>query len=116
MKRLSTSPAPLRRAGPRAGGWSCTCSAILCGCTTELVFMLVLRRFWIHQSIRPITWGAAAVTCVSLTVFVVAGQPGGGQPTPISHRWLTAGLACCAVAAVLAVLARWGSPSQRAAV
>jgi len=23
---------------------------------TELVFMLVLRRVWIHQSIRPITW------------------------------------------------------------
>ena len=31
---------------------------------TELVFMLVLRRFWIHQSIRLITWGAAALTCV----------------------------------------------------
>src|SRR5690348_14392504 len=72
---------------------------------TELVFMLVLRRFWLHQSIRLITWGAAALTGVSLTVFVVAGQPGGGQPTPISHRWFTAGLACCAGAAVLAVLA-----------
>jgi drug/metabolite transporter (DMT)-like permease len=86
---------------------------------TELVFMLVLRRFWLHQSIRLITWGAAALTCVSLAVFVVAGQPGGGQPTPISHRWFTAGLACCACAAVLAVLAvlaRRGSPSQRAAL
>src|SRR6516164_11288941 len=41
---------------------------------TELVFMLVLRRFWIHQSIRPVTWGAAAVTCVGLTVFIAAGQ------------------------------------------
>jgi len=83
---------------------------------TELVFMLVLRRFWLHQSIRLITWGAAALTCVSLAVFVVAGQPGGGQPTPISHRWFTAGLACCAGAAVLAVVARWGSPSRRAAL
>ena len=26
---------------------------------TELVFMLVLRRVWVHQSIRPITWAAA---------------------------------------------------------
>ncbi len=41
---------------------------------TELVFMLVLRRFWIHQSIRLITWGAAAVTCVGLTVFIAAGS------------------------------------------
>ena len=83
---------------------------------TELVFMLILRRFWIHQSIRLITWGAAALTCVGLTVFIIAGQPGGGQPTPASHHWLSAGLACCAGAGVLAVLARWGSPSVRAAL
>ena len=80
---------------------------------TELVFMLVLRQFWIHQSIRPITWGAAAVTCVSLTVFVIAGQPGGGQPTPISHRWFTAGLACCAGADDLLVLGQAGVPLPR---
>ena len=76
--------------------------------------MLVLRRFWIHQSIRLVTWGAAALTCVSLTVFIAAGQPGGGNPTPTSQHWFTAGLACCAGAGVLAVLARWGSPGLRA--
>jgi len=76
----------------------------------------VLRRFWIHQAIRPITWGAAALTCVSLTVFIVMSEPRGGQPNPISRHWITAGLACCAVAAVLAVLARWGSPARRAAL
>jgi drug/metabolite transporter (DMT)-like permease len=83
---------------------------------TELVFMLVLRRFWIHQAIRPVTWGAAALTCVSLTVFIIMSEPRGGQPNPISQHWITAGLACCAVAAVLAVLARWGSPVRRAAL
>ena len=83
---------------------------------TELVFMLVLRRVWIGQSIRPVTWWAAAVTCVGLTVFIAAGQPGGGQPTPTSQHWFTAGLACCAGAGVLAVAARWGSPSVRAAL
>src|SRR5580704_17486995 len=83
---------------------------------TELVFMLLLRRVWIHQSIRPITWAAATVTCVGLTVFIAAGQPGGGQSTPARSHWFTAGLACCAAAAVLAVLARWGSPSLRAAL
>jgi drug/metabolite transporter (DMT)-like permease len=83
---------------------------------TELIFMLVLRRFWIHQSIRMITWGAAALTCVSLTVFIVMSEPRGGQPNPVGRHWLTAGLACCAVAAVLALLARWGSPGRRAAL
>ena len=83
---------------------------------TELVFMLLLRRFWIHQSIRLVTWVAAAVTCAGLTVFVIAGQPGGGEPTPTSKHWFTAGLACCACAGVLAIVARWGSPSLRAAL
>jgi drug/metabolite transporter (DMT)-like permease len=83
---------------------------------TELVFMLVLRRFWIRQSIRPVTWGAAALTCAGLTMFVVAGQPGGGQATPASHHWLSAGLACCACAGVLALAGRRGSPSLRAAL
>ena len=83
---------------------------------TELVFMLLLRRVWIHQSIRPVTWAAATLTCVGLAVFIAAGQPGGGQSTPTSRHWFTAGLACCAAAAVLAVLARWGSPSLRAAL
>jgi drug/metabolite transporter (DMT)-like permease len=81
---------------------------------TELVFMLLLRRFWIRQSIRAVTWVAAAVTCVGLTVFVIAGQPGGGQPTPTGKHWFTAGLACCACTGILAVMARWGSPSLRA--
>jgi drug/metabolite transporter (DMT)-like permease len=83
---------------------------------TELVFMLLLRQVWIHQSIRPVTWAAAMVTCVGLAVFIAAGQPGGGEPTPTSGHWFAAALACCATAAVLAVLARWGSPSLRAAL
>ena len=83
---------------------------------TELVFMLVLRRFWIRQSIRQVTWGAAAVTCVSLAVFVVAAEPRGGNPTATSHHWLAALLACCAGAGVLAILARWGSAGLRAAL
>jgi drug/metabolite transporter (DMT)-like permease len=82
---------------------------------TELVFMLVLRRFWIHQSIHLVTWGAAALTCVSLTVFIAAGEPGGGQPTPTGQHWFSAGVACCAGAGILAVLARRGSPGLRAA-
>jgi hypothetical protein len=83
---------------------------------TELVFMLVLRQFWIHQSIRLITWGAAAVTCASLAVFILSSEPRGGQPNAVSKHWFVAGLACCAAAGLLALLARWGSPGVRAAL
>jgi drug/metabolite transporter (DMT)-like permease len=83
---------------------------------TELVFVLVLRRFWVHQSIRPITWGAAALTCIGLAVFISAAEPRGGQSTPVSHHWLTALLACGVGAAIMAGLAQWGSPSRRAAL
>ncbi len=83
---------------------------------TELIFALVLRRFWIHQSILLVTWGGAALTCVGLAVFLVAGEPRGGQATPASHHWIAAGATCVAGTAVLAALAQWGSPGRRAAL
>ncbi len=83
---------------------------------TELIFALMLRRFWIHQSILLVTWGGGVLTCVGLAVFLVAGEPQGGQPTPVSHHWIAAGLACSAGAAALVALAQWGSPSRRAAL
>ncbi len=82
---------------------------------TELIFALVLRQFWLHQSILTITWGGAALTCVGLGVFIVAGEPRGGRPTPTSHHWIVAAVACGAAAAVLAALAQRGSPNWRAA-
>ena len=83
---------------------------------TELIFALVLRRFWIHQSILLVTWGGGALACAGLAVFLVAAEPRGGQPTPTSHHWIAAAAACIAGAAVLAVLAQWGSPGRRAAL
>ena len=46
---------------------------------TELVFALVLRRLWIHQQIRTVTWWAAAITCGSLALFVAVSEPTGGH-------------------------------------
>jgi len=83
---------------------------------TELVFALVLRWVWIHQSIRPAAWGGAALTCVSLAVFVTAAEPRGGHNTPTSGHWTAAIVASAAAVAILAVLARWGSPGRRAAL
>ena len=51
---------------------------------TELVFALVLRQFWIHQSIRAVTWWAAAATCAGLAVFLATSEPQGGRVFPAS--------------------------------
>ena len=49
---------------------------------TELAFALVLRWLWLHQSIRPITWWAAVLTCLSLTLFIAMAEPSFGAPCP----------------------------------
>jgi drug/metabolite transporter (DMT)-like permease len=81
---------------------------------SELVFALVLRRFWIHQLIRPLTWAAAAATCAGLAVFIVAGEPQGGHPTPTSSHWIVTIVICAAGAGLLVALAQRGSPGWRA--
>ncbi len=83
---------------------------------TELVFALVLRRVWINQPIRSVTWWAAAVTCASLGVFLVAAEPQGGNPVPASHAWLSAGTATVGAAAALVLLGSRGHPARRAAL
>ena len=83
---------------------------------TELIFALLLRQFSLHQSIRPIAWGGGLLTCAGLAVFLVAGEPRGGRPTPTSHHWIVAAASCTVAAAALAALARWGSPGRRAAL
>jgi hypothetical protein len=83
---------------------------------TELVFALVLRRAWLRQSIRPVTWWAAGVTCASLAVFLATAEPKGGHPYPDSHVWITACAVVVGGAAVLALLGTRGPPARRAAL
>ena len=82
---------------------------------TELVFALVLRRLWLHQQIRDITWWAAAVTCGSLALFVAVSEPTGGHAQPTSSAWIGATVATGGAAAILALLGRSGSAVRRAA-
>jgi drug/metabolite transporter (DMT)-like permease len=82
---------------------------------TELVFALVLRRLWIHQQIRDITWWAAAITCGSLALFVAVSEPTGGNVQPTSSAWIGASAATGGAAAILALVGRSGSPARRAA-
>ena len=82
---------------------------------TELVFALVLRWLWLHQSIRPVTWWAAVLTCISLALFIAMAEPSGGSALPTSGAWVSATAAVAGTATVLALLGLRGSPARRAA-
>jgi drug/metabolite transporter (DMT)-like permease len=83
---------------------------------TELVFALLLRRFWIRQHIRAVTWLAAAATCIGLAVFLASSEPQGGRALPAGHVWLSAIGTTVGAAVVLMLLATRGSPARRAAL
>jgi hypothetical protein len=85
---------------------------------TELVFALVLRSVWIHQTIRAVTWWSAGVTCLALAVFLITAEPSGGSALPTSGTWVSAAVATVGGVALLALLGwRWqGSPGRRAAL
>ncbi len=83
---------------------------------TELVFALLLRRFWVHQHIAKMAWTAALITCGALTVFLAAADPHGGHLRPDVTDWASALAVFGGAVAVLAVGARWGSPARRAAL
>jgi drug/metabolite transporter (DMT)-like permease len=83
---------------------------------TELVFVLVLRRVWIHQDVARAAWAAVLVVCVALGVFLAAAEPSGGHPGAQTARWLSAVLVFGGAIAGLALVGRHGSPTRRAAV
>ena len=85
---------------------------------TELVFALVLRSVWVHQTIRTVTWWSAGVTCVALAVFIAVAEPSGGSALPTSGVWVSAAAATVGCVALLALLGwRWrGSAGRRAAL
>jgi hypothetical protein len=83
---------------------------------TELVFVLVLRRMWIHQDVAAAAWASVLVVCLALAVFLIAAEPTGGQSAPQTKEWLSAGLVFGGAIAVLVVLAQAGPPRRRAAV
>jgi drug/metabolite transporter (DMT)-like permease len=82
---------------------------------TELVFVLLLRRIWIHQDVTATAWASVLAVCLALAVFLIAAEPTGGQPTPQTRQWLSAGLVLGVTIAVLAALGRTGPPGRRAA-
>jgi hypothetical protein len=83
---------------------------------TELVFVLVLRRLWIHQHVRAVAWWSAAVTCVSLSVFLAMAEPQGGGSVASAHTWVSATVGTVGAAALLTALGLRGSSTRRAAL
>ncbi len=81
---------------------------------TELVFALVLRRLWIHQQIRNLTWWAGALTWCSRALRCRV-RADGGHAEPTSSAWIGASVATGGAAVILALVGRRGSPVRRAA-
>jgi hypothetical protein len=82
---------------------------------SELVFVLVIRRLVMHWPVRTAAWGAAALVCVSLSLFLVAAEPRGGHPTPTPSAWLWALVATGGVVVAAVLLGGRRSPIRRAA-
>jgi hypothetical protein len=82
----------------------------------ELVFALVLRRFWVRQHIAKMAWTAALITCAALAVFLTVAQPHGGHLQPDFADWATALAVFGGAVVLLAALARGGTPVRRAAL
>ena len=83
---------------------------------TELVLILVVRRIWLRQDIRGAAWGASALTCVGLVVFLLAAEPRGGHPQPTAHAWAEVLGVFGGATVVMVLLAARGSPARRAAL
>ena len=80
---------------------------------TELVFALVLRRLWLRQPIRGVTWWAAALTCASLSLFLAMSEPQGGTQYPDSNAWATGAWGAVGAAVILGLLGLRGPVVRR---
>jgi drug/metabolite transporter (DMT)-like permease len=83
---------------------------------TELVFVLLLRWIWFRQDIARAAWGAAAVVCAALGLFLAVAEPTGGRANPETAEWLSALLAFGGAIVLLTAAGRRGSPMRRAAL
>src|SRR5690349_15049219 len=82
---------------------------------SELVFVLLIRRFVMRWPVRGAAWWSAALLAASLAVFLAAAHPHGGHPFPTAGRWIGALVACASVVVIAVVLGRDGTPARRGA-
>ncbi|MHB1711316.1 MAG: DMT family transporter [Acidimicrobiales bacterium] len=82
----------------------------------ELIFMLMIRRFWLHDRIASRTWGAAALTCAGLAGFLIAAHPREGAGLPSMTGWIYAVTGRVLIMSILLLLGRGGTPARKAAM
>lgn len=83
---------------------------------SELIFTLILRRWWLHQRLGPRPWIAAALTCAGLAALLVIMSPGPGHEVATARHWAIVVVTRAVVVALLLALAQRGSPVRRAAL
>ena len=83
---------------------------------TELIMALILRRGFLGQTIRPVTWLSAIVSTGGLAVFLASTSPAGGAAIPPNATWGVPIVASGCVVGALILGARRGTPSHRAAL
>jgi drug/metabolite transporter (DMT)-like permease len=81
----------------------------------ELILALLLRRFWLHQSISSMGWVAAVVTGGALSVFLLVGRPTGGVTQPSAGSWIWTLGGFGGLTLLLYLLGRTGTAVRRAA-
>ena len=81
---------------------------------SELVLALVVRRLWLHQSLRRAAWISASVTTLALAVFLVSTNPRASEFTPTSGDWAWPSIVVAFVVVFAVAVARRGSPARRA--
>jgi uncharacterized membrane protein len=73
--------------------------------STALLFALAIGSWWAHQRLPLGVWGPAILLVVGLAVFLVAGDPTGGETDAPLLRWVVALLVILAIVIVLGVYA-----------
>jgi hypothetical protein len=80
----------------------------------ELIFVLALRRFRIHEDIPWKSWVAASMVCVGLGVFLAVATVHGGSREPKAIDWVITLAVWSAVAGLFVVASRRGSAAWKA--
>ena len=81
---------------------------------SELVFALVLRRWWLHQRLRRSAWASAATKAVALATFLVLAAPRGPLGEPSASRWVAPSAVTVILVLIAIAIARSATPSRRA--
>jgi hypothetical protein len=83
--------------------------------TTELLFLVLILGTRFQFTIGWREWAGAIAAAGGLAGFLLFAAPRGGDVLPSTTEWIEAGVACAAVIAVMAGLARRGPRWWRAA-